>query len=126
MLGPLSIRNDDARQLLDNPRHCTPITAHGLFRDGSPCARSFASARLFLRHPHYKRDFFPSGGPRGGDITKQFHLGDSQWLAGVIVAEDDPINGLAFHIVFTATCWCTYVKLIPGKDPKSRAAGVAA
>lgn len=72
------------------------------------------------------RDFFPTGGPRGGDITKQFHGGDSQWLAGVIVAEDDQINSLAFHIVFTATCWCTYVKLIPGKDPKSIAAGAAA
>lgn len=46
--------------------------------------------------------------------------------AGVIVAEDDQIDSLAFHMVFTATCWCTFVKLIPVQDPEAMAAGLAA
>lgn len=45
---------------------------------------------------------------------------------GVIVAEDDQIDILAFHIVFTATCWCTFVKLMPVKDPGAMASGLAA
>ncbi len=45
---------------------------------------------------------------------------------GVIVAEDEQIDILALHIVFTATCWCTFVKLMPVKDPAAMASGLAA
>ncbi len=45
---------------------------------------------------------------------------------GVIVAEPDQIDSLAFHIALTATCWCTFVKLIPLKDPGAMASGLAA
>lgn len=45
---------------------------------------------------------------------------------GVLVAAPDQIDSLAFHIVFTATCWCTFVKLIPAKDPGTMASGLAA
>ncbi len=46
--------------------------------------------------------------------------------SGVIEAEADQIDSLAFQIVFTATCWCTFVKLIPVKDSGAIGAGLAA
>ena len=33
---------------------------------------------------------------------------------------------LAFHIVFTATCWETFVKLMPVKDVETARTGIAA
>ena len=47
--------------------------------------------------------------------------------SGVIVADDADIDSLAFHIVLaTATCWSTFVKLMPVKDPDAIATGLAA
>jgi len=46
--------------------------------------------------------------------------------SGVIVADDADLDSLAFHIVFTATCWSTFVKLMPVKKPDEIAAGLAA
>ena len=46
--------------------------------------------------------------------------------AGVIVAEAEQIDSLAFHIVFTATCWETFVKLMPVKDVETARTGMAA
>lgn len=46
--------------------------------------------------------------------------------AGVIVAEAEQIDSLAFHIVFTATCWETFVKLMPVKDVETARTGIAA
>ncbi len=45
---------------------------------------------------------------------------------GVIVVESDQIDSLAFHIVLTATCWCTFARLVPLTDPRSMASGLAA
>lgn len=45
---------------------------------------------------------------------------------GVIVAEADQIDSLVFQIVLTATCWCTFARLVPVKDPASMASGLAA
>lgn len=45
---------------------------------------------------------------------------------GVIIAGEDEIDGLAFQIVFTATCWSTFTKLIALKDAETSAPALAA
>jgi AcrR family transcriptional regulator len=45
---------------------------------------------------------------------------------GVIRASNEEIDNLAFQIVFTATCWSTFTKLIALKDAKTSAPALAA
>jgi AcrR family transcriptional regulator len=45
---------------------------------------------------------------------------------GAITAETQQIESLAFHIVLTATCWCTFVRLIQLRDTRSALASLAA
>lgn len=45
---------------------------------------------------------------------------------GVIRAESEEIDTLAFQIVFTATCWSTFTKLIAPKDAATAAPALAA
>jgi AcrR family transcriptional regulator len=45
---------------------------------------------------------------------------------GVISAESQQIDSLAFHIVLTSTCWCTFVRIIQMQQTKSALASFAA
>ena len=61
-----------------------------------------------------------------GAINSMRAMCGSLAQTGVIVAEDDQIDSLAFHIVLTATCWSTFVKLMPVKDAGALEPGLAA
>jgi AcrR family transcriptional regulator len=85
---------------------------------------------VYLDIDHLSREY-PKIGERlramtAGAIEMMRAICRNMAHAGVIGAESEHIDSLAFHIVLTATCWCPFVRLTPFKHARATGSGVAA
>ena len=87
--------------------------------------------RFIYRDVDYLVREFPKAGQRVSQITARSVQSTQRMCqrladASVICASREDVDSLALQIVFTATCWFTFARLLPGGDTRPQDAGRAA